>query len=338
MSHPTRRATLALIGAALTTPFVVRSARAGTAIQVGALRLTSHAPSYLAQARGYFTDAGLDVGFDYFEAAQPMAVAIASGDTGYGMTAISGGLISLADKGVAKVIGGALAEEKGISGQKILASNKAYDAGLTDPSHLDGKTFGITQTGSSFHYMGSKIAAREGATLHFKPLQKTGAVIGAIKTGQIDAWSIAPNIAENLSRAGAVHIIGEVADFLPDYQVTTVFTSKKNAETNVEQTKAFLAALSRGTADYNAALVDGTADAAEKAAVVKIIAASVYPDMPPEKGAASVLSGAMRISKGMALNKASVMDQIDWFKSEGLVKDTTSYEMLVDESYVTIVG
>ena len=132
MSHFTRRTTLGLMGAALSTPFLVRSARAGTAINVGALRLASHAPTYIALDRGYFTEAGLDVSLDYFEAAQPMAVAIASGDTGYGMTAISGGLISLAEKGVARVIGGALSEEKGISGQKILASNAAFDAGLTD--------------------------------------------------------------------------------------------------------------------------------------------------------------------------------------------------------------
>lgn len=110
MSTFTRRSTLGLLGAAVASPFVVRQARAGTALSVGAMRFVSHAPSYIAYERGYFTDAGLDVNFDYFEAAQPMAIAIASGDTGYAMTAISGGLISLADKGVAKVEGGALSE------------------------------------------------------------------------------------------------------------------------------------------------------------------------------------------------------------------------------------
>ena len=60
------------------------------------------------------------------------------------------------------MIGGALQEEQGIDGQKILASNEAYEAGLTAPAALGGKTFGITTAGSSFHYMGSKIARREG--------------------------------------------------------------------------------------------------------------------------------------------------------------------------------
>ncbi len=334
MKTLTRRATLAALGGALATPYLVRSARAGTAVNLGALRFVSHAPSFIAFERGYFQEAGLDVNFDFFEAAQPMAVAIASGDTDYAMTAISGGLISLADKGVAKVIGGALTEEKGISGQKILASNAAYEAGLTSPAELDGKTFGMTQAGSSFHYMGARIAAAENAELKFKPLQKTGAVIGAIKSGQIDAWSIVPHIAKPLADAGAVKIIGEVADYIPDYQVTTVFTSAKTAADEGEQTRAFLAALSRGAEDFNAALVDKSASEEEQEAIVALLAAHIYPDRALEDARAPIVNGAMRINAGMSLNRASIMDQLDWFKSENLVKADIAYETLVDESYV----
>ena len=196
----------------------------------------------------------------------------------------------------------------------------------------------MTQAGSSFHYMGSKIAEAEGVEMSFKPLQKTGAVIGAIKTGQIDAWSIVPNIAATLADSGAVKIIGEVADYIPNYQVTTVFTSTQNAEQQQEQTKAFLQALARGTADYNAALVDKTANAEDTDAIVKLVAGYVYPDQPIEESSVSILAGAMRINADMALNKASVQDQIDWFKAQGLVKDTITYDTLVDESFVEIVS
>ena len=76
--------------------------------------------------------------------------------------------------------------------------------------------------------MGSKIAASENVAVKFKPLQKVGAIIGALKSGQIDAWSIVPHIAKPLAASGAVHIIGNVSDYLPNYQVTTLFTSAKN--------------------------------------------------------------------------------------------------------------
>ncbi|WP_433988665.1 hypothetical protein SuNHUV7_22550 (plasmid) [Pseudoseohaeicola sp. NH-UV-7] len=337
MTHLTRRSTLGLMGAAATAPLLGAPAYASTKLNVGALRFTSHAASFVAFERGYFSDEGLDVEFRFFEAAQPMAVAIASGDADYAVTAISGGLISLAEKGAAKVIGGALSEEAGIDGQKILASDAAFQAGLTSPAMLDGKSFGVTQPGSSFHYMGAKISGAEGASVRFTPLQKVGAIIGALKSGQVDAWSIVPHIAKPLAASGAVHIIGDVADYLPGYQVTTVFTSAANAANERAKTEAFLRAFSRGADDFNAALVDKTAgdDAAED--MVKLVHKYVYTDRPYEKAKPSIVNGAMRINAGAALNMASVKDQVDWFKSEGLIKDDITVDTLVDPSYVEAV-
>ncbi|WP_319824654.1 ABC transporter substrate-binding protein [Thalassovita sp.] len=334
MTQFSRRGALGLLGGAAALPVLGTPALASTKIKVGALNFTSHAASFVAFERGYFAEAGLDVEFEFFQAAQPMAVAIASGDADYAVTAISGGLISLAEKGATKVIGGALSEEKGIDGQKILVSDAAYQAGITTPKALEGKKFGITQAGSSFHYMGAKMAAAEGIGLEYVPLQKVGAVIGALKSGQIDAWSIVPHIAKPLAGSGAVHIVGDVADYIPDYQVTTVFTSANNAANDRAKTEAFLAAFSKGAADFNAALVDKTAgeDAAE--AMIQLIHKYVYADKPYDAAKPGIVNGAMRINADAALNVTSVQDQLDWFKSEGLVKDSVTTDMLVDPSYV----
>jgi NitT/TauT family transport system substrate-binding protein len=337
MTKLTRRQSLALMGAAATAPLLATPALAGNKIKVGALRFTSHSASFVAFERGYFAEQGLDVEFEFFQAAQPMAVAIASGDIDYAVTAISGGLISLAEKGAARVIGGALSEEAGIDGQKILASVAAFDAGLTDPSKLDGKSFGITQAGSSFHYMGSQIAQQEGVSLKFKPLNKVGAIIGALKSGQIDAWSIVPHIAKGLAGAGKVKIIGNVADYLPDYQVTTVFTSAANAANERAKTEAFLKAFSQGADDFNAALVDKSAGDDAATAMVELVHKYVYASKPIEKADKSIRNGAMRINAGAALNAKSVRNQLDWFKAGGLVRDTVTYETLVDDSYVKTI-
>lgn len=334
MINLTRRGAFGLVGGAAALPLLGSPALANTKMTVGALRFTSHAASFVAYERGYFADEGLDVEFKFFQAAQPMAVAIASGDADYAVTAISGGLISLAEKGATKVIGGALSEEPGIDGQLILASNAAYDAGLTSPAMLDGKSYAITQAGSSFHYMGSKISAAEGATVSYKPLQKVGAIIGALKSGQVDAWSIVPHLAKALAGGGAVKIIGSVADYLPNYQVTTVFTSADNAANERAKSEAFLRAFARGADDFNAALVDKTAgdEAAEE--MVKLVHIYVYADRPYEKARGSIINGAMRINKDAALNMESINDQLSWFKSEKLIKDGITTETLVDSSYV----
>ena len=331
-----RRLFLAALAGAASLAGAANAASADDKTRVGALRFTSHAASFIAYERGYFKEAGLDVEFKFFQAAAPMAVAIASGDIDYGVTAITGGLINLADKGAIKVIGGALHEEKGIDGSAILASDAAFKAGLTSPAKLGGRSFGITQTGSSFHYMASRIAAKEGISMDsvkLRPLQKVGAIVGALKSGQIDAWAIVPHIAKALAK-GNVHIIGWISDYAPDYQVTVVFTSAKAAVGERERTGKFLSAFSRGAADFNAALVDKTAGEAAAEATVKLIHKYVYSSRPYEKAAPSIRNGAMRLNENAKLNVSSVQAQLDWFKAEGLVKGDIGIDKLVDKSYV----
>lgn len=314
-------------------------ARAATR-NLAVLHLASHAPSFIAFERGYYKDAGLDIELKFFEAAQPMAVAIASGDADFGVTAMSGGLISLAQKDAIKVIGGALTEQKGITGAIILASNKAYDAGLTDPSKLSGKSFGITTAGSSFHFMAHKIAVANNIKLsdmQLRPLQKLGAIVGALTTGQIDAWAIQPNVAKKMIREGAAKQIGLVSDFAPDYQVTTAFTSTKNAASEREMTAAFVKAYSRAIADYNAAFVDNKADDAERDALAKIVHKYVESDSPFEAAKQNLVDGAMRINADLALSLGSCVEQLDWFKAEGMVKDAITHEQLFDTSYVKTI-
>ncbi|MEM9796316.1 MAG: ABC transporter substrate-binding protein [Pseudomonadota bacterium] len=333
----TRRHTLGLLGAAATITLAAPALSQNTKLTVGALRFTSHSPSFVAVERGLFAEAGLDVELKFFQAAQPMAVAIASGDVDYAMTAISGGLVSLADKGAIKVIGGGLSEEAGIDGQKILVSDAAFQDGVTTPAGLGGKSFGMTTAGSSFHYIGSKVAAAEGVEMSFRPLQKVGAVIGALKTGQIDAWAIVPHIAKPLAGSGDVHIIGDVADYIPDYQVTTVFTSTANAADRA-QTEAFLSAFGQGVTAYNSTMIDRAEGEAGVDAMVDLIHKYVYTDRPRDKAAPSIINGTMRINEGAALNMASVRDQLEWFQSEGLVDASITIDTLVDPSYVETVG
>jgi NitT/TauT family transport system substrate-binding protein len=70
--------------------------RAQTALKakVGVLRLSSSAPVFIAQDKGYFRDAGLEIELKFFDAAQPIAVAVTSGDVDFGVTAFTAGLIT----------------------------------------------------------------------------------------------------------------------------------------------------------------------------------------------------------------------------------------------------
>src|SRR5437762_13303683 len=60
--------------------------------KIGVLRLSSSAPVFIAQDKGYFHEAGLDIELKFFDAAQPIAVATTSGDVDFGITAFTAGL------------------------------------------------------------------------------------------------------------------------------------------------------------------------------------------------------------------------------------------------------
>ena len=123
-----RRTFGALALAAGTFLAAATTASAADKIKVGILSLTSHAPSIIAEGKGYFDEQNLDVDFVMFQAAQPMAVAIASGDVDFGMTAMSGGLVSLAEKGDVRWEGTVMAANHALSRaeQKVAADPGTY--------------------------------------------------------------------------------------------------------------------------------------------------------------------------------------------------------------------
>src|SRR4051794_6858124 len=204
-------------------------AEAAETLRIGLLHTLSPAPLYIAMERGYFRDEGLDAQFRFFEAAQPIAAAAVSGDVDVGITALTGGFFSLAGRGTLKVIGGGLHEQKGYEGTAILVSKKAYESGLTSVAKLGGHSLGITQFGSSFHYMAGRIAEAEGidlSTITLRPLQTIGNMIAAVRTAQVDATMAIASQAKPLDASEEAKIIAWAGDLVP-YQLTAVFASSR---------------------------------------------------------------------------------------------------------------
>lgn len=328
---------LAAMSALLATG--ANASASGDAMTVGVIRLPSQSPSFIAFDRGYYSAEGLNVTFKYFEAAQALAVAVASGGVDYGLTAITGGLVSLAANDTVRIIGGALAEEKGKRGHVILASNKAYESGLTSPEKLPNHSFGITTAGSSFDYMGYKIAQACGfdvKTLTMRPLQKVGALIGALGSNQIDCLIVQPGIAKKIVSQNQAKEIGLVSDYVDNYQVTTLFTSKANAA-NRRRTEAFIRAYSRAIDDYNNAFVDKTTNASDVQDLCAILHRYIDRELPESEAKANLVDASMRINKNLTLHQASCLDQLNWIKNSGMMTVDVTEDQLFDTSFVKVI-
>ena len=79
-------------------------ARAADKVSVSVLTFVSSAPLFIAQDRGHFAKEGLEVEIKFFAAAQPVAVAVTSGDVDFGTTGLTAGFFNLAGKGTLKII------------------------------------------------------------------------------------------------------------------------------------------------------------------------------------------------------------------------------------------
>ncbi len=334
----TRRAWLAGVGtlAAASMTLGASAALANDKVTLGALRFTSHGAGFVAYEKGYFADEGLDVEFEFFQAAQPIAVATASGDVDFGVTGVTGGLMNLAEKNAIRIVGGVLHETKGYDGMMVLASNKAYEAGLTSLDGLPGHSVSMTQVGSTFHYMTSRIADAKGwnmGDIKMVPLQKVGAMIAAIKSGQTDVMIMVPHIAKALVKGGAAQEIGRLNDYV-EYQISTMITSVDNIENNRDMVERFIRAYAKGIADMNRVMLDPKADPAEKEEITMMIHKYVYADRPYDKAKGPIQSGAMFLNDGAGLNKTDVAKQMKWFKDSGLVDSDLTVDQLVDGSFV----
>ena len=302
--------------------------------KVGVLRLSSSAPVFIAQDKGYFRDAGLDIELKFFDAAQPIAVATTSGDVDFGITAFTAGLYNLAGKGTLKVIGGMTREKAGYPLIGYFASNNAYAAGLKTPKDLAGKRVAVTQVGSSFHYSLGLLADKYGfklADVKIVPLQSLSNAAAALKGETVDAALLPASTARKLMDDGGAKLLGWVGDETP-WQLGAVFASPKTLQNKALVTK-LLTVLDRADREYHdvilASVTDGKAAINDKTRPLLEIIAK-YTNLPVEQ----VVGNCAYIDAGGKLDVKNVDNQIKWLQDQGFVDKGFGADAIIDKDYV----
>jgi NitT/TauT family transport system substrate-binding protein len=302
--------------------------------KIGVLRLSSSAPVFIAQDKGYFKEAGLDIELKFFDAAQPIAVATASGDVDFGITAFTAGLYNLAGKGTLKVIGGMSRERAGYPLIGYFASNNAYAAGLKTPKDLAGKRIAVTQVGSSFHYSLGLLADKYGFKLSevkVLPLQSLSNAAAALRGETVDAALLPVSTARALMDSNGAKLLGWVGDETP-WQLGEVFASTKTVADKALVTKV-LAALVRADREYHDVILTSIAN--DKVPIndktkplLEIIAK--YTNLPVEK----VVGNSAYIDPDGKLDVKNVDNQIKWLQEQGFVDKGFAADAIVAKDYV----
>ncbi|OPY93694.1 ABC transporter substrate-binding protein [Bradyrhizobium sacchari] len=325
-----------LAAAGLMAIMAMGTARAEDVLKakVGVLRLSSSAPVFIAQDKGYFREAGLDVELKFFDAAQPIAVATTSGDVDFGVTAFTAGLYNLAGKGVLKVIGGMSREKAGYPLIGYFASNNAYASGLKTPKDLAGKRVAMTQVGSSFHYSLGLLADKYGfklADVKIVPLQSLSNAAAALKGETVDAALLPISTARKLMDEGGAKFLGWVGDETP-WQLGAVFASPKTLTNKALVTK-FLGVLAKADREYHdvilAAMKDGTAPINEQTKPLLEIIAK-YTNLPVEQ----VVGNCAYIDPDGKLDVKNVDNQIKWLQEQGFADKGFDADTIIAKDYV----
>jgi len=326
-------ARLALMGLLLLASSVARADDALHAT-IGVLRLSSSAPVFIAQEKGYFRDAGLNIELKFFDAAQPIAVATTSGDVDFGITAFTAGLYNLAGNGTLKVIGGMSREKPGYPLIGYFANNNAYAAGLKTPKDLAGKRIAVTQVGSSFHYSLGLLADKYGFKLSqvkIVPLQSLSNAAAALKGETVDAALLPVSTARKLMDDGGARLLGWVGDETP-WQLGAVFASPRTL-TNKPLVTKLLAALERADREYHdvilSSMKNGAAPIDEQTKPLLEIIAK-YTNLPIEQ----VVGNCAYIDPDGKLDVGNVDNQIKWLQAQGFVDKGFDAEAIIAKDFV----
>jgi NitT/TauT family transport system substrate-binding protein len=324
-----RRGVVVLLALALLGAVGPVDAQAPAKVKLGVLKLTSSAVLFLGVEKGYFKEFGIEPELVYFQAAQPIAVALASGDIPVGATGLTAGLFNIVAGGVRIWIVADKGREWPNHNLTALVVRKdLYDGGVRSMRDLKGKKIGVTQIGSTFHYNVGRYLEKEGLApgdVELVPLQALPALNDALTAKRVDAVATAEPFVSRLEATGAGVTIVQTGDAFP-WQIATVMFSDQFARDRaraVSFMKGYVKA-SRHYFDAVLALRSGPEFDEVVAITAKYTGAS--PDL--------IRKGFPYQDRDGRLMPGDVARQIAWWHGQKLVKSPMPEKEIVDESFL----
>jgi len=312
------------------------SARAADHVKIGIQRVMGYPGVPVAMAHGYFAAEGIEPELVFFDAAQPTAVAVASGRIDFGVAGISAAFYELASGGRLRLIASSCSEAPGFRNLALFESNEAYRRGLDTVRKLTGHSVAITQFGSGLEYEVGMIAEKNQLafeTLTLKALQSNGNIISALEGAAVDAAVMPGTPGLGPLDAGKLHLLGWVGDLADRAMVSAAVVSQPVDDHKPALVERFLRAYRRGLHDFHDAFADAMdhrRDGPTAPAMLAIM--SEFTGVPAVKLARAVpfADPEGRISMD------DLAHQIDWHVAHGRIKNPIDPASIVDKRFVAL--
>jgi NitT/TauT family transport system substrate-binding protein len=303
-------------------------------IKIGTVHSQGGASAFIAKAKGYFKEEGLDAELVLFDSAAPIAVAAASGDIDFGSTALTAAFCNLANNGTLRIIAAGGWERPGFQTIGFIVSNQAYAAGLHAFKDMKGHSVGITQLGTPLEYSFARIMKKYSIPLEsikIVPLQSNQNVASAVKGGEIDTGvQTVANVYPLVAR-GDAKLLGWAADELGGGQSTVTFTSGKIAKEHPDMVRRFLKAFAKGGATWDKAFLDAHGNRKDQATAPEMIdiVAKTLGEKPEV-----IARGIGYFDPQNRIVMSDMQELLDWYQEHGKIKQHMDASSLVDKRFI----
>lgn len=311
------------------------AAGAADKVTIGTIGSSSDAGLYVAEAKGFFKEEGLDVDLTVFDAAAKMIPALGTGALDIGSGAASAGLYNAAAQKIAiKIVADRGRMAPGYMYQTIMIRKDLVDSGkFKSYADLKGLKIALAAQGVS---AGSVIneAAKKGG-LAYADVEKVylgfPQQVAALVNRGIDGSIMVEPFGTQAVDLGAAIRFASSEDVYPGDQISEVFFGEKFASQRKPVATRFMKAYIRALRAYNDVLADGRIASTPKGEeVAKIVAAAVK--LPVEQ-IKRIYSQA--VDPDGRVNVASLKKDLDFFKETGQVTDKAiTVDQILDMSFV----
>lgn len=313
------------------------NAAAATKVRIGVVGSLSDASIYIADAKGYFKDEGIDAEIIRFPNSAQMITPIGAGQLDVAVGATSAGLYNSIARGIdIKVVADKGSMPPGYGYVPLLVRKDLIDSGaFKSLKDLKGLRVGSQSPGGSALSLLNEALKKGGVAYKDVRISYMGhsQLAAALQNKALDAAMVTEPNATKVVQTGAVVRFAESDQIYPDQQVAVVLYSGAFARKDAAAATKVMRAYIRATRDYNDALVNGKLNGKNADEIISIlIKATVEKDAAIYK-----IATAHGCNPDGSVNIASMKLDYQFFKDQGLIPTPVDIDKVVDHSFVNAV-
>jgi NitT/TauT family transport system substrate-binding protein len=301
-------------------------------VKVGTTNVASDVGFFIAEQKGYFRDAGIDVTTTTFASAAKMIAPLGTGELDVGGGTVAAGLYNAVERGInIKVVADKASVEEGYEYSTLLVRKDLADSGrYKSLADLKGMTIATASQGAGSESALNEALKKGGLKFTDVNVVYMGfpEMFAALRNKAIDAGvTNEPTVTRAIEQGFAVR--ASKSAIYPGQQTAVVLYADEFINKRRAVAQKFMNAYIRALRYYNDALKDGHIAGPGADDIIAILTkytrikdAKIYRDMVP-----------FAANPDGKVNRTTLANDWGFFKSRGLISGRVTVDKVIDDSF-----